>query len=804
MKEQKSKHPKFMKVILYILGLVIITMIGFYGWMKTKVPSYNKDLKVNGLREEVEVHTDEFGVPHIFAKNQSDLYYALGYVQARERLFQMQLMQRLASGRVSELVGEKGLSVDRLYRTLGLKRNAEKWLKENSGKIQPDAMSAIDSYLKGVNQFIAEGDLPVESKILGMKGEPIEKSDMFAFVAFMGLSFAEAIHTDSVISSLESEFGTDKVNELTSEISQVATNVSSDSDRKFAIEISKAMKDFKEICHEMGISLFQGSNSWVIAPNRSKSGKAMLANDPHIAFSNPTIWFEAYLHSPDIDLYGHFLPSIPFAIVGFNKDFGWGLTMFENDDMDLYLEKISSNDSSKYGFKGKELSFEVIEETIKVKGGKDEKLIIRSTIHGPVLTGIAPALKDSKEIVSVKWEMFAATNNPINSFYGFNYSKNQKQFQESGEYLKVPGLNVVYADKLGNIGYYALGGIYDNNFIGDRLLDGESGKYEWGRLLPYSMQPKSINPASGIIFTANHKHFGYVPYKLNGYWQADDRSERLTKLFKEKQKYSIEDMKEIIMDDYFSSSDWIVAVLLEELKNREEFLRKDEKQALEILRDWNRKGKANEVGASIFSELRVSLLRNIFLDEMGKERYESIAGTAKSHHFLKKVYNNKNSKWWDNINTTRIETRQDILLKSYQETIAILLGRLGTDLNSWKWGRLHTLTLTHPLGMVPVLSSVFNSGPRSSDGGTETVNNLLTKFSKADHKVIAGPSMRTLIDFADVEHTLIIGPLGQSAHRLSPHWEDQAELFINGKFRTINLVDMKIKNKDRIFKMKPE
>jgi penicillin amidase len=263
-------------------------------------------------------------------------------------------------------------------------------------------------------------------------------------------------------------------------------------------------------------------------------------------------------------------------------------------------------------------------------------------------------------------------------------------------------------------------------------------------------------------------------------------------------------MKQIVLDDYFDSADYILPILFSEIGCYEASLLPEEKKALELLKKWDRRGKVNESGAAIFSEFRVSLATEIFLDEMGADRFKSIADTSRIHHYLKKVTNNPNSKWWDDRKTQTVETRKEIIYRSFIATVAILLGKQGTNLQEWKWGNMHTLTLKHPLGEVPPLNHLFNSGPRVANGGTETVNNMLARLSNNNHAVIAGPSMRTLIDFMDTEHIQIINPLGQSAHRFSPHFQDQADMFVQGKFRILNLSEMKTKDESRILSMLPK
>jgi penicillin amidase len=769
--------------------------------MNSKVPSYKGNLQVEGILDRVDIKTDSFGVPRIFAKNNQDLFFALGYIQARERMFQLQLLKRLVGGRISEIVGDRALQVDKFSRTVGFLRNSEKWFQRNQSKVPANILEIVDSYTKGINTFGANGPKPVEMTIMGIDVEPITKYDVLAFVAYMGSSFSEAYKSDPVMSSLEAEFG-NMVSDITKEPAHFASLGDPLQERKLASMMAQTVSENLALMEDLGLPLFEGSNSWVISPSKSKSGKAMLSNDPHIAFSNPSIWFEAYLESPDISIYGHFLPLVPFPTIGFNQNYAWGLTMFENDDVDFYKENLIQEES--YEFKGKQEPLTKVTETIHIKGKESIQLKILFTHHGPIINS---ALKNPNVVsypISVKWNMFEDDNLPMLAFHGFMTGKNLSDFKKSASYLKSPGLNVVYADKDGNIAYFACGGLNIKNFPTDRILDGASGKFEWGDKIPFEKQPQRVNPPEGYIFTANHKHFENIGYNLPGYWQADDRTIRLKQLFSTTDKWGEEEMKKAILDSYFISADYLVPFALEVLEEDSNEFSDVEKKALQILKNWDRKGDRDSIAASIFSEFRLRLAEEIFLDEMGTDRYKAIASTAKIHHFLKSIVSQKDSRWWDNRNTSKIENYKQTTKLTFHRTIASLMGKLGFKIEKWQWERLHTLELRHPLGEISLLRPIFNSGPRPIAAGSEALNNLLAQFASNSHLVTAGPSMRMQIDYADTSNVKIINPLGQSGHRLSPHFQDQADMYANGEFRRIDLLNLQAVPQDRVLTLEPK
>jgi penicillin G amidase len=779
-----SRTTTFFSVLL---GFLTILLLILFLKMKKANPDYSDKKNISTIKGTITIKKDAYGVPYIYAENNSDLYFGLGYAQAKERMFQIQLLKRIVAGRLSEVVGSKGLKVDKLMRTIGIRKNSIQWIEINKTKIPSEALDYINSYIKGFNYYLENYPKPVEFSILQISPEPIDEIDILSFVGFMGLGFAEAISVDPSISALEKIVSKEMFEEITGEVNKIALDTNSTKLLESSNLFADATDNLRSTLNDLGVPLFQGSNSWVISGSKSENGFPMLGNDPHIGFSNPSIWFEAYLKSPNHEIYGFFLPMVPFATIGFNSYNAWGLTMFENDDMDFYLEKENPNNPDEYLFKNQTLPYTKRNEEIKVRFSDTVVLEIKETIHGPILSGISNSLKKEVLPIAMKWPMYDNENNPINAFYGLNHAKTLKEFDSSIGFLLAPGLNFVYADKEGNIAHFSAGAIPKRGFKSDRLLDGSSGLYEWGAFVPPSERPKNINPKKGYIFTANHKHHENVNYPIEGYWQSDDRTGRLQKLFEHQTIHSLGSMKTMILDGYFESSDYLIPVFLKRLEPRERYLSEVDKKVLNILKSWDRIGNPNEAGALVFSELRIQLIRLIFLDEMGEDLFENFGVTVKFHHYLKKVFLNENSKWWDNKLTSKIESSEDICELALIRTTASLLSKEGSDLSKWKWGNQHTLELKHALGEIPPLNLVFNSGPRSMPAGSETLNNLLTKVVKMDHKITAGPSMRMLIDFSQLDNVQLINPLGQSGHRINDHFQDQAELFQKGFFRTIQI-----------------
>ncbi|MCC6275559.1 MAG: penicillin acylase family protein [Leptospiraceae bacterium] len=786
----QSQKINFLKPISFLVAIIAFLTIAINFWMSSKVPKSQGSLVLEGLKEEVEVHKDEFGVPHIFAKNDDDLYFAFGYVHASERLFQMEIMRRVVGGRLSELLGPSLLKTDKLFRSLGFRRNSEKWLSKYETTVPAEVNRAVEQYTKGLNYFLLKETLPVEFAILGIGREEFVKADVIGMAAYMGYSFAEAFSVDPTLTSLEREFGAAKIAELTKDNSSFAPIIVDDS-QKLSLAISSTIAEVRTTLEEHGIPMLEGSNSWAIAPKKTKSGQAIIANDPHIGYANPSVWFEAYLNSPGFEIYGHFLALTPFAAIGFNKEFAWSLTMFENDDMDFYRETLNPKNPNQILFQGKPEEILQSEEIIKVKGQDPVKLFIKESRHGVFLNEVADELVSEKNPIALRWNMFDANNKIHEAMYKMSHAKDMKYFESALAYLKAPGLNIVYADKKGNIAYWAAGGLFEKNFPTDRILDGASGKFEWGKEIPFSQNPHSINPPSGIIITANNRPASRLTYRLNGYWQADDRGNRLNTLLRQNKKWDLESMKEVILDTYFEGSDFILNPFFSLIKLSENKLTQREKETLQILEKWDRQGNRNEAGAAVFSELRYQLAREMFVDEMGEKRFKFLASTNRIFHYFKWAYLDEKSSWWDNIQTPEKDTPKDIAYRALSATTSALLGKIDKDPKNWKWGKLSKLELAHPLGSVPPLNLIFNSKTMPVSGGAEVVNNIKSKFHSRNHQPATGPSMRRLIDFSKLDEIQIIGYLGQSGHRNSKHFQDQLKIYVDGRFRTISLDKMK-------------
>jgi penicillin G amidase len=773
---RQFRKRKFLKAFIAFLLLIasVAGAVRLFAWWS--LPQLNGKLVLPGLKSEVRVIRDNWGIPHIFAGDELDSFRALGFVAAQDRLFQMDIQRRLANGQLSEIVGNAALPSDKLARTLGFRHYAEKLLASNS--IQPETLRAAEAFRDGVNSFIATQTLPIEFKILGYRPRPFEIVEMLAFAGYMSYGFSEAFRGDLLYSDLIRDIPGDKVDELRGGVEGAAPTIANASSIRIDPSLFLALHD-NAIAQSFGA--FDGSNSWVAGPSRSKSGYALLANDPHIGFSKPSIWYEAHIVSPAMEVYGHFISFIPFPILGHTRDIAWAITMSEVDDMDFYREKVNPQDPHQVSFRGHWVPLEVREERITVKGNPDVVLPIQTGPHGPLIQHLLAQKPD--ELIAVKWQYHEPDNRVLETFFRLTHAKTIANYTDALRIAKSPGLNLSYADKSGNIAWWVLGQIPDRPSTSrpDMVMDGSSGIDEYLGYIPFDSNPHLVNPAEGLIITANNKPAANTAYPLHGYFQPSERIVQLARLLDAQREWSAEEFKRVQtnQDEVFAAEQ--LSLLLPRVRTPQGAI---EKSAFSILQRWNGRSDKSSTGAAIYNEWRSQILRLALLDELGEERFKAFCSIADAWHFYKRLIGNPSSPWWDNVSTGELaESADDIVSRAFTQALLILKNRFGGDIRQWTWGRLHTIEYGHPLGRLKPLNLIFNAGPYAAGGNYSQVDAMAPERGEEAFEVLSGPSTRRIIDFADINRSWGINPLGNSGNLTSRHERDQAELFLRGEYR---------------------
>jgi len=770
------------KVLIYLVLVIVGLIIGSYIYLQTQKPQYEGNLKLKGLHDKAEVYFDEWGIPHIYALNQHDAYMALGYVHAQERLFQMEMLRRVASGRLSEILGKDLVETDKFFRALGLKKAAKQSANADFKEHNDITMSA-KAYLDGVNQYIKEGSMPVEFLLIGIPKEQFTIEDMYMIIGYMAYTFQPAFKIDPLMTKIRDKFGDKYLKDFA--LDNVYGTEKIPVHPKIELENEFAFADkINDILENLPVPLLVGSNSWVLSPKKTKSGKVVFSNDTHIGYAQPSVWYEAHMEYPGFSMYGNYLAGIPFALLGHNRHTAWGLTMFENDDLDMFREKLNPENSNQIWFKDHWEDLEIVNEKIKVKGGKDVDFQIKISRHGPIMNDVLTLIGDNEAPVAVWWEYTQFKSRLIESLYLMNYSTKIDDVAYAASLIHAPGLNVMYGDTEGNIAWWAAAKLIKRpaHVHSKLILDGSSGEDEFLGFYDFKDNPQSINPPEGFVYSANNQPDTIAGILYPGYYAPQDRAKRITDLLKTKNKWDIEDMKKMVINS-------VSTLHPEEAKHILKNIDKDKLEgnslkAYQILDEWNGDHQLNDIAPTIFYKLLYHVLEKTFLDELGDYDFNKIVSTHLMERTFPPLLENDSSIWWDNVNTDEIEKRTDIFSLAYEQTIDELEKQLGENIDEWKWSKVHILEHVHPIGMSEPMDKIFNVGPFNVMGGNQVINNIDFNYNGTGiYKATYGPAIRILLDFADIDNSISVLPTGQSGRIMSKHYDDQTEMYNTGKFR---------------------
>lgn len=768
-----------MKRTLSILALAVAAVAGGGTWyLAGKQPQRDGELALSGLQAPVEVRYDDRGVPHIRAEHEADLYRALGYLQAQDRLFQLELLRRLARGELAAVLGPQLVDTDRLFRTLRISEHADRHARTLDP--QSPAVQALDAYLDGVNQFQASRPAPLEFDLLGIEPRPFVRADALAAAGYMAYTFAAALRTEPVLTYVRDELGADYLR-----IFDLAWQPDGAVRTPLAARDWQALGALAHVSHqglaEAGLPQFEGSNAWVVSGSRTVSGKPLLAGDPHIRFALPAVWYEAHLSMPGFELYGHHQALSPFASLGHNRDFGWSLTMFQNDDMDLVAERLNPDNPDQVWHQGRWVDLIREQAVIEVKGAEPVTLELRRSPHGPIINDALSTPPGTTPIAL--WWAFLETENPIlEAFYRLNRSDTLAKAREAASHIHAPGLNVVWASASGDIGWWAAGRLPQRpaGVQPSFILDASRGEADKPGYLPFSANPQEENPPRGYILSANYQPVSPTGAPIPGYYNLADRGQRLNDRLADPQaRWDLTNSQALQLETATDYPRRVLDPLLDELRA----VAAPQEQALvEALAAWDGDHSVDSVPATLFNELVYRIAESALADELGLPFFNALISFRAFDSALPRLTADAASPWWDDVATPAHEDRRATLAKAWRAGLAHLTEQFGADTSAWQWGRAHRLTHTHALGRQAPLDRPLNVGPFAAPGGHEVPNNLSHAVGPAPWPVVYGPSTRRLIDFADPEHSLGINPVGQSGVPFDTHFADQAERYIAGDY----------------------
>ncbi len=773
---------KILKIIGFLVLLLIIGVAGYIFYIKLNLtPSYSGKVLINGLREETEIYFTEHGIPHIYSQSEEDAYRTLGYIHAKERLWQMDLLRHVGSGRLSELFGRDMVQNDKFLRTIGLNTYSEKSAKEYINR-NHESLSLVQAYIEGINNYIQNNPKPLEHTILGLEIAPFEIQNVFETLTYMAFSFSNAHITDPVLTELSKKLDSTYLNDLNIYHYEGESTLKSFDDR-----YSSYAKNTVAVLKSLGIPEFIGSNSWVVSGSKTESGQVILSNDPHIAFGQPSVWYESHLISPQSEYYGYHIPGAPFPLLMHSEHHATGLTMFENDDMDFYVEEIHPEDSNTYMHKGEWQQINTEEEVINVKGQEAITFNVRSTVHGPIVSDILQE-EPLEYIVSMYWVTSNFESYMIEAVYGFLKAENVNQFERAASMVHGPGLNIMYGDSSGNIAWWAVGKLIKR---GDErttktFYDGSSGLHDPDSMYSFDKNPHAINPSWGYVHSANNQPDTVNGVIYAGYYLPDDRGERITEILDPKSGITVDDVKHMLLDDKSMMMEQVKGILLQAIKDT------DKGDLLRELLRWDADFRRDDFRPLIFQKWLHEILKAAQKDEIGDDLWPTYKRTHTYKVAAEHLIKNADSKWWDIDSTDVKETRSEIIQIAFEKTIQDLSNDWGDDYTSWRWGNAHKLRHKHAMGDV---ISFLNVGEYPVSGGNEVLNNMGYTYTETPELTIHfGPSTRRIVDFSDTRNnSWSILPTGQSGNYFSTYYKDQAEMFANGEFRKMMMNHDEIK-----------
>lgn len=785
------------KLWMALIVLVVLFLSGSIwlknSYLKGPLAVHEGELTLPQLSAPVTVYTDEHGVPHVYAENEEDLFFAAGYLQASERLYKMDVIARAVEGRLAEAFGPDLIEDDKYLRVWGFHRIAKRGVKT----ISAETRNILESGLAGINAYIDDhaNDLPVEFKIAGHKPIRWTLEHVVGYARLMGHDLCLAWMPEVIFGGVLSELGEERARELYPVypdtkpyiVPQVPENFSA-----VANALLRSEKRIRAITGAQGSHI--GSNSWVLDGSMTESGSPLLANDPHLQFSQPAVWYEMHLVGGRFDVAGVTLAGVPVVILGQNKHYAWGFTNVMVDDTDFYVEVTDDAHPNQYYYDGEWRDMILHEEVIQVKGEEPVVHIVRETIHGPIINDVHKVLKANESApVAMSWVGNYLTNE-VDAFIGLNTSTNWEEFSAAVEKFWVPGQNMIYADVSGNIGWRpAVALPLRAPGTGLVPLPGDDPKWDWQGFVPFEEMPFQYNPEEGYIATANNKTIGdQFPHYISAYWEPPARANRIHEMLSTaNKKYTVEDMQAIQYDFLSDHARDLVPLMLRHI-NRSDFSDPTLLAAYDALDKWDYVMDKDAPEAAIFNVLWVNFAYQLYGDEMDligeefKDGFFKLANLSLRNaiYLLDQL---PESQWFDDVATTDLlETPAHILKRAFTATIQELQDRLGPALADWQWAELHTLTHNHPMGSISVLNWLLdlNVGPFPASGSGTTVNNMEYRMYDP-YDVVLGPSVRHIYDLSDLSKgSLSVLPTGQSGNPASVHYDDQAEMYNEGKYRS--------------------
>jgi penicillin amidase len=725
-------------------------------------------LRAPGLQQSVRVQRDRWGVAHIYAQNEHDLFFAQGFVVAQDRLFQMELWKRSGEGRLAEILGPAFVQRDVNARLLRYRGDMDAEYKSYA----PDTKEILDAFTAGINAYIEEtqkpggSGLPLEFQLAGFKPEPWKPEDCLnrlAAYSMTGNGVSELQHAQLV-----ELVGAEKASELFEFDPAVKLDPAPGVD--FAGLSPKLLENLvgSDVPLHFPEAPVQGSNNWTVSGSLTATGKPLLANDPHRVIAEPSLRYIVHLVAPGWNVIGAGEPGLPGVAVGHNENIAWGFTIFGLDQQDLYLAQLNPANPEEYKTEHGWERMKVETETIPVRGGAPVPVKLRFTRHGPVLW------QDGKRALTLRWVGAEPGTAGYLGSLSVDRAKNWQQFEQSMARWKVPSENIVYADRDGNIGEHSTGLAPLRKTWTGLLPVPEDGGYEWSGFVPNSELPHSYNPASGFVASANHKMIPEdYPYAVGFQWAPPERFQRISEILsgaaKNARKLRLEDMEDL-------QNDVISLPARELLSLLKKAAGKTPSASAKLLLDWDCAVAADSSAATLY-EYWVGELRDAVTQRIVPAGAQKVVGKLSLQRTIQELAHPRVALFGKDAEAAR----DRLLLQTLGAGEQKLTAKLGPDPKNWAWGRLHRVSFIHPVaGVSPGAAALFGRGPASRPGDGNTVD--ATYFGGGSFNQLAGASYREIFDLNDWDNAVGVNVPGQSGQPDSAHYDDLLPLWLQGKY----------------------
>ncbi len=785
----------FIRIAAGLVGLVAIAVGALYLYVRQALPTVNGTLSAAGLSAPVDIVRDRAGVPHITAQTPDDAFYALGFVHAQDRLWQMEMNRRIGSGRLSEVVGNnpRTIEADKFLRTLGVRYRAERAF----AYLSDDTKRIFDAYARGVNGFMEQrsGPLPPEFLIMGVVPEPWTPVDSLVWVKMMAWDLSGNWRTELERLRLSTVLSPDEMQDFFPPYPGDQPVRLPDLRQVYQFADAGLVRDALGRLAELAPGEPQvegiGSNNWVIDGTRTATGKPLLANDPHLGLSAPALWYFAHMSAPGLEVMGATLPGVPSVILGRNKRIAWGFTNTGPDTQDLFIEKIDPADPTKYLTPDGPQAFVTRQEVIRIKGAEPITMTVRETRHGPVISDALAIARDALGnqnkgyALAFQWTALMDDDRTADAALGLAQAGNWDEFVQAVQRFDNPQQNMVYADVDGNIGYIAPAKVPmrkpENDLKGLVPAPGWDARYDWAGFIPFEGLPKSYNPPSHAIITANHKVVtDDYPYFLTTEWAEPYRAERIAELIAARQVHSVDSFRQI-QGDIRSGMirDLLPAMLAVPQADAAA------RQAQGLLAPWDGTAAADRPEALIFWAWYRQFTKAVTEAKLGPA-YEAV--WQPRPRFTKALLTDKaTATRWCGGDCTPLAR------KALELALADLRKLQGDEMTRWRWGDAHYAKSTHmPFSNVAGLREIFEI--RVPTGGdTYTVNVGRSRLSdrEAPFANVHAASLRAIYDLADLDRSLFMQSTGQSGNPMSPRYSDLAGPWAEVEFlpMTMNKAD---------------